>query len=196
MREPFPKILRDRIPALLATALLHAAVIAALLTATQSRQASEIQPPETVIAYLPEPVPPATPRVVRRPHVAHGSNAITQTLPDYVLPPEWRRQMDGQGLQLALASCAPENLDMQSREIRDVCGRIGALIANDPTIVAGPETGIKNTTRWQHELLVKQTPLLLPCMTPGGPDVLYLLVCVYDVVMHGYKEEKMAHYSK
>jgi hypothetical protein len=61
--------------------------------------------------------------------------------------------------------------------------------------LVGLTTDIKDGKRWQRELIFKQTPLLLPCMTPNGPDLITALICIADVLGNGNHTENMAHYE-
>lgn len=104
---------------------------------------------------------------------------------------------------MALAACAPEKYDMASDEIRDVCGRIGALVRNDPGHF-GVTQDVADPRHWQTELARREAPYLMPCMSPHPPPPgmgvisinLGTLLCIYDLLMHPYDPEKRARYSQ
>ena len=186
-------LLRNRVPALCLAVLFHVVLIVFLLHAIPKQTAPVPAEQETQLVLLPllEPAP-----IPKRHRTANGggSNAITTYFNPYTFNPQ-SLQAPQQRLGLALASCEPENYDKQSVEVRAACARIRMVVAND-TGRFGVTIDFTQGERWERELLRRQTPVLAPCMTPGGPDVLYLLYCVYDVVAHGYDSEKMPRYSK
>jgi hypothetical protein len=185
------KALRVRLPALGITALFHLAAIFLLLNAIPKQNAPVIPKAEPVVVLLPE-MPPA-PKAPRR--VQHGSNAITPYFNPQLFAPQALQQQPGlQGLGLVLAACAPENYDRASDEVRTACARIGMIVAADQGHF-GVTTDFTNTKRWNRELLLKQTPLLLPCMSPRA-NPFEVLFCVADVLMNGYDPDKMPHYEK
>lgn len=189
--------LRDRLPALFVTASFHVVVVGLLLIAMPKQFAREEEKEqETQITLLPQ-AEPEQPKEKRKPRSGTtGSNAITAP---YFDPNRFNSQTlqalaPPQRLSFALEACAPEKYDMASDEIRMACARIGSLIARDPGRF-GVTTDFKNGQRWERELLINQTPLLLPCMSSNA-NVLYTLLCVYDTMMNGYDPDKMQHYSK
>jgi hypothetical protein len=185
------KALRVRLPALGITALFHLVAIFLLLQAIPQQSAPAAPKAEPVVVLLPEL--PAAPKAPRR--VQHGSNAITSYFnPQLFTPQALQRQPGLQGLGLVLAACAPENYDKASEEVRSACTRIGMIVAAD-TGHFGVTTDFNNGKRWERELMIKQTPLLLPCMSPGA-NVLYTLFCIADVLTDGYDPDKMPHYEK
>ena len=183
-------VLRKRFPALCLVALLHLVAIGFLLQAIPTTYAPVAGETETKISLLLTPAP-APKKRIRRP--AAGTNAITPTFDPDSFRPSMLPQPGVQGLSLALAACAPEKYDMASDEIRAACNRIGMIVAADPGHF-GVNTGIANARRRQIE--ERHRPLLAPCMSPNGPDVLYTLYCIYDQLWNGYDSDKMQHYSK
>jgi hypothetical protein len=184
------RFLLDRSIAAVAVILFHVAVIAALLYAMAKFNTRKADEHETVIslARIEKPIP-----VVSH-GAARGQSAVTPY--NYaVIPPVLREQPNLRGLALALSSCAPEKLGDAPAEVRAACDRIGMVIAANPEAF-GVNTDFTNGKRWQRELLIKQTPLLLPCASPYGVDILYTLFCVADVVGNGYDPDKMLHYQK
>jgi hypothetical protein len=191
MPRPAIRSLRDRLPAVLLTILFHVAVIAVLLNAIPKRAARMAREPETIIPLAPleKSRPPAKPRTSR-------GNAAISPHNSPIIPPSFREQPNLEGLNLALSSCAPEKLGLLAPEVREKCERIEtALFAGQDALPNALR--IKSRTRWQTDLQIKQTPLLLPCASPYGCiDVLYTLSCLGDLIENGYHPENVAHYSK
>jgi hypothetical protein len=174
-------------------ALLHIAAIHMLLTSLTTKIAPAVEETETTISLLPLPSHELAPKKRdRRP--AGGTNAITLPLFN---PDDFRPSMlqppGSQGLSLALAACAPENYDMASNEVRLACNRIGMIVAYDPGHF-GVKPDIAHAGRWQAEMLQRNRPLLAPCMSPSGPNILYTLYCICDQLWNGIDSEKMVHY--
>ena len=187
-------LLRSRLPALCLAALFNVALIALLLLAMPKLTTPPV--PETQVVFVPLPLlEPARKPEHRQRRPGASPNAITLPYfnpytfnPRAVLPPA-----GAQRLSLALATCAPENYDRQSDEVRAACAKIQTALAYDKEHF-GVNTDIAFGPFWERELLRRKTPYLAPCMTPGGPDVIYLLTCVYQVLFTGYDSEKAPHY--
>ena len=184
-------LLLNRVPALSLTVLFHVALIILLLNAIPKQAAPFPIEPETEFVLVPLMEPTPVPKR-RRNASGGGSNAITTHFNPYTFNPQSLQAP--RGLTLALASCAPENYDRQSEEVRAACSRIQTVLASNYDRF-GVKIDFMQGKRWERELLIKQTPLLAPCMSPEA-NVLYTLFCIYDVVMHGYDPDKMQHYSK
>jgi len=190
---PRPTVsLRNQLPALCLAVLFNVALIALLLNSIPKQTAPVPLEPETQLVWLPqmEPTHPA-----KRPQrSAGGSNAITTHVNPYQFYPQSLQQLTPQrGLAMALESCAPENYDKQSEEVRAACGRIQTALAYDKEHF-GVNIDFRHGRLWQEELIKRNRPVLAPCMTPGGPDVIYLLTCVYQVLFTGYDSDKAPHY--
>lgn len=192
-----------RLPALAVTALLHVAIVFALLHAVFVMPAAPVShaPHETQITLLPVIAPPPLPGKKRQ-RAATGSNAITPYFnPDAM--PQFLPRAKVLGLHAALSACAPENYDMASEQVRRVCGRIGALLQNDPGHF-GVLQDVSDPKHWERELARREAPYLAPCMSPYAPPKslgmvainLGTLMCVYDLLMHPYDPEKRARYSQ
>jgi len=193
MPDPTVKALRAKLPALGITALFHVAVFFFLLQAIPKQREPAETETETSISLPPEPL--RLPKNKKLLPAQAGSNAITTYFNPYSYAAPRALQPQLQGLQTALAACAPENYDMASDEIRAVCGRIGLLVKNDPGHF-GVTQDVADPAYWQRELARRKAPYLAPCMSPGGPDVLYTLYCIYDTLFHGYDPEKRRRYSQ
>lgn len=176
---PFPPVPQRWLPALAITALFHVLIVFVLLHAITI----EPVPPaksfaqETQITLLPVLAPPPDRKRTRR-RAAGGSNAITPYFNPYAVPQFAPPRGQMFALQTALTACAPEHYDMASDEIRDVCGRIGALLKNDRGHF-GVTQDVADPTHWQHELIKRNSPLLAPCMS-ANLNVLYTLKCIYE----------------
>ncbi|MDE2134023.1 MAG: hypothetical protein KGM97_05815 [Alphaproteobacteria bacterium] len=187
---PTVRSLRDRLPAALAAVLCQIAIVAVFLNAIPKFFPRTDRERETIIPLTPEPKLP--PRAARR--ATPGPAGVSRTFYhfEHPLPPVEAPALEG--LNLALSSCAPEKLEMESNEVRAACRRIGFAVAANPGAV-GLTPDYKNGKRWERELLIKQTPLLLPCASPTG-NPFETLFCIADVLQNGYDPDKMPHYSK
>jgi hypothetical protein len=189
MRSAFV-VLRSRFPALCLAALFHVGLIVFLLRAIPTQPPQPLPVPQTELVFI--PLPQVAPEKHRG--TAPGGNAITPYFNPYTFNPQSLPTEAGQQrLGLALNSCAPENYDRQSPEIRALCSRIQVALAADPGRF-GADIDFTQGERWERELLKRKTPVLAPCMTPEGPDVIYLLTCVYNAIFDGYDSEKAPHY--
>ena len=194
MRRPAVRGLRDRLPAALLTILFHVAIIAVLLNAIPKPAVRTARQSETIIPLAPLDKS----RPLAKPKNARGNAAI---LPYSfaIIPPFLREQPNLEGLNLALSSCAPENYGNDTDEVRAACKRIGMAVAANPDAF-GLKPDYKNGKRWERELLIKQTSLLLPCASPNTSALnivnLATLLCMSDIVLNGYDPDKMQHYSK
>jgi hypothetical protein len=205
MPVPFVSALRKRLSALGVTALFHLAIIALILEGLPKQHISApLGETETTITLLPLLPPPPSVKKKRIPRGAAGSNAITPYFNPYTYPAPSSLTPNVQGLSMALAACVPEIYDMASDEIRTVCGRIGALVRNDPGHF-GVTQDVADPRHWQTELARREAPFLAPCMSPKPPPPiqnmlaevnLQTLMCVYDLLMHPYDPEKRARYSQ
>jgi hypothetical protein len=188
--------LRDRLPALVITALCHVALIALLVVSLPKR--FESQAPvesETRITFFPAPPAPPVVEKKRVRRAEAGSNAITTYFdPNTYRPPSALTPNIG-GVSMALAACLPEKYDMASDEIRIACNRIGALLRSDRGHFSVTQDVI-DPSHWQRELARRNAPFLAPCMSPGGVNVLYTLYCIYDLILHPYDPEKQLRYSE
>jgi len=192
---PTVKSMRDRLPGVLGAVLFHLALITALLNAIPKYFVRTATEPETIIPLMRlEKTPPRL-----KPQTAilatPGSAAISRY--SYRFVPSPSEELPSlQGLRLALSSCAPENIGNVSDEVRAACRRIGAVVVANPEAF-GLTPDFKNGKRWETELLIKKTPLLLPCASPyGGIDILYTLSCAAGLLGNGYHPEDVRHYSK
>jgi hypothetical protein len=191
MRPATLRVLRARVPAFGFAALLHVAFIAILLQAMPKQTAADKRETETSISLLPEPEPKAKSLAPAQ----RGSSVLAPYFNPRLYSPEALWQPPGlQRLGLVLAACDPATYDKQPVEVRSACARIGMIVAADPEHF-GVKLDYKNGKRWDHELLLKQTPLLLPCMSPTA-NPFEVLFCVANVLMKGYDPDKMPHYER
>jgi len=190
---------RRRLPIIAAVGLLHAAFVWLLLSglpAGTMRAPASSEPHETQIT-LTEPPPPAPlqPKKTLRHAAASESGAVAPYFDPYTYHAPQALRAGSQGISLALATCDPSHYDMASTELRHACDRIGMLIKSDPSRF-GVTADVRDPTHWRRELARREAPFLAPCMTPNGPDALYALLCIYDLLFHGYDPEKRARYSE
>ncbi|MGA7676518.1 MAG: hypothetical protein WCA78_15910 [Rhizomicrobium sp.] len=194
MLMPTVRYTYDRLPAALATILFHVAIVAVLLNTIPKYIVHKAQEPETIVALTPQRSAPLRAKL----RAAPGMKALYRYYYNFSPAPS-AAQPNLQGLSLALSSCAPENYGNESEEVRAACRRIGMAVAANPEAF-GLAPDYKNGKRWERELLIKQTPLLLPCASPNSSALnivnLATLLCMSDIVLNGYDPGKMQHYSK
>ena len=197
---PPAKAFRDRLPTLAFVGLLHAAFVWLLLNSLQIGPAfgpPSTEPGETQITLTPAP-PPLPPLPKKRLRRA-AAGAATSVLSPYIDPYTYRSpqalQNGTQGITLALAACDPGRYDMASSEVRAACDRIGMALKSDPGHF-GVTADVRDPTHWRRELARREAPVLAPCMSPNGFDVLYTLKCVYETVFIGYDSENRRRYSE
>ncbi len=182
--------MRDRLPAALAAILCQIAIVAVFLNAIPKFFPRPNWERETIIPLTPErKLPPPTAY-----RVTSGPTGVSRYFYHFEHPTPLIEAPALEGLNLALSSCAPEKLQMDSDEVRAACGRIGLVVAANPGAF-GLAPDYTNGKRWERELLIKQTPLLLPCASPTG-NPFETLFCIANVLQNGYDPDKMPHYSK
>lgn len=169
-------------------AFIHALIVPAPERVSASR--------ETQVLLLPAALaPPGTIRKRQRRAQSGASTAITP----YVDPDTFNLQSltrpNTQTLASALSSCDPGKYDMAADEVKALCDRIGALIKRDPGRF-GFTSDVEDPRHWQRELARREAPVLAPCMSPGGVDVLYTLTCIYEEIFTGHREDKRRRYSE
>ncbi len=190
---PFPavRVSRNWFPALIVTALFHVLVIVLLITAMPKRFERIVASAagRETITYLPLlAAPPEKKKRTSRGGSSGSRPAVTYFNPDAAKAAP-NLQPNTFGLQTALSACAPENYDMASAEVRTVCAKIGALLTNDRGHF-GVAQDVADPKHWHTELARKEAPYLAPCMSSKGVGVsLGTLLCVYDILMHGYNPE-------
>jgi hypothetical protein len=197
MRLPSRDFLRDRVPAFGLAALLQLAavwlIIHALVTPTPPPQKTERETQIVFLPTLPTLPLPAKAKRLRRP--TSGANALTTYVNPYTFNAQPFAAPRSQGLASALSACDVDKYDMASDEIRAACARIGALIKHDPGRF-GFTTHVADAPHWQRELARREAPLLAPCMSASGVDVLYTLTCIYEEIFTGHREDKRQRYSE
>jgi hypothetical protein len=193
MRPATARVLRARLPALGFAALLHVVAITLLLEAMPKQTAADKRETETRISLFPEPEPALNAK--SRAPAQRGSTVLAPYFNPRLFSSDALWRPPGlQRLGLVLTACDPATYDKQPGEVRSACARIGMLVAADPEHF-GVKLDYKNGKRWDHELLIKQTPLLLPCLSPTA-NPLEVLLCVANVLTNGYAPDKMPHYEK
>lgn len=203
MPVPTVNTLRERFPALCFVALLHIAVIYVLLHAMPELTGLIGEETEAKVSLLPILMPQPVPKKRIRRSSAARRGAITAPFNPDNFKPSMLAQPGLKGLYLALNACTPENLGNLSAAMREQCARI------DTILFAGRDElpnalKIKHAAHWRAELLIKQTPQLLPCAKPTPPPKgmgiisvdLGTLICIADLLSNGYHPETAAHYSK
>lgn len=196
MRVPSRQYVRDRVPALGLAALLQLAavwvIIHALITPAPEHHDTE---QETQIVLLPALPPPLAVKPKHQRRQIPDAGAITPYFNPYTFNSQTLAAPRPQGLAFALSVCDVGNYDMAPDEIRAACDRIGALIKHDPGRF-GFTTDVTDPHHWQRELARREAPVLAPCMSPGGVDVLYTLTCIYEEIFTGHREDKRRRYSE
>ena len=194
-----PFAFRDRIPALLLVGLLHLMVVYAFLHAIIVEHAPrqvQTQDRETKITLMRDAPALQLQKPKHRQRVASGSTAITlPVFNPYTYNTPLALQGATNGVAIALSACDVGRYDMASTEVRTMCNRIGALLKSDPGRF-GFTTHVVDPQHWQTELARREAPVLAPCMSPSGVDVLYTLKCVYETVFIGYDSENHRRYSQ
>ncbi len=191
MQIPNASELRVRIPAAVATLLFHIAIIIVFLNAIPKYSGRATREIETIIHLTPQPA--ARPAAHRQ--AGPSSTALSRYYYRYI-PSPLTAPPNVEGLKLAVSSCAPEKMVDETAQVREACRRIGLAVAVDPGAF-GVTTDFTDGKRWERELQIKQTPLLLPCASPAGlPLNLGTALCLADMLLNGYDPRKMQHYSK
>ncbi len=195
MHSPFRPFVRGRLAALGLALLLQGAAVWLIIYSLVITDLHKTGEPETQLVLLPLMPPPLVaikPRPLRQKPI---SGVLTPYFNPYTFNPQALAVPKPQGLGLALTACDVGNYDMATDDIRAACDRIGALIKRDPNHF-GFTTDITDPQHWQRELARRDAPYLAPCMSPGGINPLYTLLCIYDTLVHGYDSEKRARYSE
>jgi len=191
---PLRLLAREKVPALALAMVLQAGAIwllvhSLIVPLPEEKSAAH----ETQVVFLPlfNP-PPVPPSRKRKPQ--GGSNATAFYFNPYTFDPKAVAAPAPQKLTYALSACDVDKYDMAPDEIRAACDRIGALIRHDPGRF-GFTSEVVDAGHWQRELARREAPVLLPCMSPDGVDVLYTLTCIYEEIFTGHREDKRRRYS-
>jgi hypothetical protein len=180
---------RRRLVSLGLVALLHVAMVAALVTLSHQKiVVPRAAPSEELIWLLPplpgKPVAP-TPRTDTRP-AASAPLPRPAALPDYrgiTIPDAAPAAPTLGGLHSALFGCA--DLDKLSPEDRVRCGSALAVPNNTVDFRDGVNRS-RQAALWERGRLRKNNPLLLPCMNPhGAPNPLAVAACLAQKTVEG-----------
>ncbi len=186
-----------RLASLAIVALLHVAMIAALLTLShQKTSLARVTPPEAIL-WLPPPKKTTTPPPAETNRAATA--AVPQNpFPDYrgitlpASPPAAAPSLGG--LHGALFGCA--DLDKLTPEERAHCG--SALMTPDDAVDFRDGTGrARQAALWERGRLRKNGPLLLPCMNPQAAGIgLATLACLAKGAAEGgFKPDEQPSYA-
>ena len=190
---------RERLPTLAVVGLLHAGFVWLLLNSLQIGPAfgpQGTEPSETQITLTPAAPPLQLPKKrLRRAAAGVATSVLSPYFDPFTYHSPQALQNGTQGITLALAACDPGHYDMAPTEVRAACDRIGMLIKSDPDHF-GVTADVRDPTHWRRELARREAPVLAPCMSPNGFDVLYTLKCIYETVFISYDSENHRRYSE
>ena len=203
MHSPYRPFARGRLAALGLALLLQGAAVWLIIHSLVTTDLRKTAESETQFVFL--PVLPSPAAVKSKPkRQKPGLGAITPYFNPYTFNPKALAAPRPQGLSLALSACDTGHYDTATDDVRAACDRIGALIKQDPSQY-GFSADVADPKHWQRELARREAPYLAPCMSPHAPPDSKLgivsinlgtLLCVYDMLAHGYDPEKRARYSQ
>lgn len=177
----------QRSAAIALLALIHVLAIGALLTSRQASPAFPRSVREIIISF-PGVHPRAVPQT-RAPARTHGRarsvSPSTFTLAPGTIPPATSPDLSGVGH--VLFGCDPAS--MMSPDQQAGCGALAAKPL--PEEIGMPKTShVVQTARWMHELAIKHSRRLVPCVGFFGPIFAVDLVCVAEGLKNGFGELK------
>ena len=191
-------IQRRRLASLAIVALLHVAVIAALLTLSHQKTNIAGAMPRETILWFPSPRPEAATQKPAETKPSAAAATPQYRLPDYrgitlprdapTVPPSLG------GLHGSLFGCA--DLDRLTPEERAHCG--GALMTPDDSVDFRDHVDRSRLAAlWERGRLRKNGPLLLPCMDPHAPPGISLatVACLAKGAIEGFDPDTQPSYA-
>ncbi|HEY8947925.1 MAG TPA: hypothetical protein VIM56_03475 [Rhizomicrobium sp.] len=176
-----------------AVLLLHLLVIAALLSTTRWTFAPTSEPKEIILHLIapksePNPeekkkLPTAAPRTVREPAPAFVP-------PPAFTPPTTSTAPALNGLNRQLFGCTPDALASATPAERAACASASLGPRYDPgaTDFRDHTDRSRSAAQWARDRARKNSPLLLPCMSPDGWSPLYTAYCLAKTAVTGKLE--------
>ncbi|NIK90209.1 hypothetical protein FHS83_003527 [Rhizomicrobium palustre] len=174
----------------IALALQVAAVVLLMHSLPRQQIESTAKKDGTQIVFLPVLPPPVLKKRDRRPQ--KGRYQAPPFVNPYTFDQRAFRGQLANTLTLALSACDIDHLEMETDEIKSACQRIGSFIHHDPEHF-GMTSDVADPRHWATELLRRESPVLMPCMSPSGVKV--DLICVGRLLFEGYDPEKRARYN-
>lgn len=179
-----------RVGSALLVVLLHGLVILALLRIAihrpeQAPAARELilhfVPPAAAPKAKPETPPPQTFRLIV-PEVPVSPAPGESTAP----PPAANNPGSLRGLYFYLYECTPENFANLTETEKARCAQASlSPVPNDTRKVLNQPSRAKDAPRWERALARKKNPALLPCMSPGGINLIGTAYCLGKSAVKG-----------
>ena len=171
-----------RVGSALLVVLLHGLIIVALLRAGFHQIEKAAPAREVVLRFAPPSVPavpekpetlPPVPLIAPPPMVSPGQGAAPIT------PPATNNTGSLHGLYLYLYECTPENFANLTEAEKAKCAQASLTpVPNDTRSLMNLPSRAKDAPRWERALARKKNPALLPCMSPGGLNLIGTAFCL------------------
>lgn len=178
----------QRVAAITLLALIHLLVLNLLMTSRQATAPLPRSVREMILSFpvfKPKPVPQKAEPAKAHSRLRGVSSPKTFALPPNTIPPVAPPQANGIGH--ALFGCDPTamlNADQQAG-----CSAFAALPT--PEEIGMPKrTRAIQTARWMHELEIKHSRRIVPCVGFIGPIFMVDVVCVAKGLANGFGEPK------
>lgn len=180
-----------RVASALLVVLFHGLIILAFLHAV-IRPALEKQQPtrEVVLRFLPPAAPPAAKPAAPPPPALFrliGPPVPTSPAPGATTAPPATNNIGSlRGLYFYLYECTPENFSHLSEAERTRCAQASLTpVPNDTRSLMNQPSRAKEAPRWERALARKKNPALLPCMSPGGLNLIGTALCLGKAAVKG-----------
>jgi hypothetical protein len=162
--------------------LLHIALVAALINAISETPRIAQAEREIMLQFLPPPNKP-------KPLPGHRSEGRpSPALPDYhgiTLPPAAPEAPSLGGLGRSLFGCSPENLANLPPDERTRCAAAMAMGPGNSVDFRDHVNRSADAALWERDRARKNSPFLLPCMSPQGFSPLYTAYCAAKTALDG-----------
>lgn len=169
--------------------LLHVLIVLALLRNVMQSQEKPAPAREVVLRFLqpsarptakPEAPPPAVPLI--------GPPTVVPPVPGTApaTPPATNETGSLKDLYLYLYECTPENFANLTEAEKTKCARASlSPVPNDTRALMNLPSRAKDAPHWERALARKKNPALLPCMSPGGINLVGTALCLGKSAIKG-----------
>lgn len=194
MIELWPDFAPRKIAGAAAVLLLHVLAILALLSATRWYAQKQEQGHEIILDLVTPPRPQTKPEELAKPEKkiplpqSERETAPSTTLNTPV--PEISTAPSLSGLNRQLFGCTPDALASATPEQRSACASASLGPRFDPHGMDYRDhtDRSKSAAQWARDRARKNSPLLLPCMSPQGFSPLYTAYCLAKTAVTGKLE--------
>jgi hypothetical protein len=177
-----------RVASALLVVLFHGLILLALLRAA-IHQAEKSPPAREVVLHFVQPSAPTAKKPEVPPPPVRLIAPITPFSPapgEATTPPAPNITGSLRDLYFYLYECTPENFANLTEAEKTKCAQASLTpVPDDSRSVRNLPSRAKDAQRWERALARKKNPALLPCMSPGGINLLGTALCLGKSAVKG-----------